>query len=160
MQHFLWKPWLPWKRVALSILNDPTTMFLVFGASGFPGKQEKSKSDECEWVCEFTSSKKIDWTILCWFRCPWMVSSSQHFSNFWWIISKAIVDGISMRIWVPRGGRTRAGKGGGLHPFSGVVSNQISYARSSRAGNLTDLRKMSMHVFFCSENAKQIASIC
>ena len=43
------------KGSPFSILIDPTTILLVFGASGCPGKQEKSKNDEYEWVCEFTS---------------------------------------------------------------------------------------------------------
>ena len=42
--HFLCKPRLPWKKVALSILNDPTAIWLVFGASGLPESKKKVKT--------------------------------------------------------------------------------------------------------------------
>ena len=41
--------------------------------------------------------KHCDWTSFCWFERPWKVSFWQHFSNFWWKISKSNLDGISMR---------------------------------------------------------------
>ena len=34
----------PWKKVALSILNDPRAIWLVFRASGFPESKKKVKT--------------------------------------------------------------------------------------------------------------------
>ena len=115
--HFLWKPRLPWKRIALSILNDPTTILVFLGLPAFPGSKKKAKTVSTN-GCANLHRKTIlvgrvfvDLSVLGGF---W-----EYFYVFWLKIRKSNFNGISMRIWVPRGGRTRAGKGGGWQSFSG-----------------------------------------
>ena len=134
--HFLWKPRLPWKKVALSILNDPTAIWLVFGASGLPESKKKVKTMSTNGCANLHRKKTVAGRVF----VDLNVLGGSVFDSISQFFDGKIASQILMEFRCRFGCRGAEGpgsaRGGGLHPVYGIFRIRLP----TPCGSPTDCR--------------------